>query len=170
MSFGLCNAPAIFQRYMMSIFTYMIEDFMEVFMDDFSIYGFSFEACLENLCKVLARCEEKNLILNWEKCYFKVHEGIVLGQKVSSAGIEVDKDKIAVITSLQEPDNVKYVRSFLGHAGFYRWFVKDFSKIARPLTALLCKDVKFDFNSDCHATFNQIKKALVSAPIVQALD
>lgn len=89
-------------------------------MDDFSIYGFSFEACLENLCKVLARCEEKNLILNWEKCHFKVHEGIVLGQKVSAASIEVDKDKIAVITSLQEPDSVKYVRSFLGHAGFYR--------------------------------------------------
>ncbi|KAL9293355.1 putative nucleotidyltransferase, Ribonuclease H [Arabidopsis thaliana] len=154
----------------MSIFTYMIEDFMEVFMDDFSIYGFSFEACLENLCKVLARCEEKNLILNWEKCYFKVHEGIVLDQKVSAAGIEVDKDKIAVITSLQEPDSVKYVRSCLGHAGFYRWFVKDFSKIVRPLIALLCKDVKFDFNSDCHAAFNQIKKALVSAPIVQALD
>jgi len=72
MPFGLCIASATFQRCMMSILTDMIEDFMEVFMDDFSVYGSSFEACLENLCKVLARCEEKNLVLNWEKCHFMV--------------------------------------------------------------------------------------------------
>ena len=66
MPFGLCNAPATFQRCMMSIFTDMIQDFMEVFMDDFSVYGSSFKNCLDNLCKVLARCEKKNLVLNWE--------------------------------------------------------------------------------------------------------
>jgi len=138
----------------MSIFTDKIEDFMEVFMDDFSIYGSSFEACLEKLCKVLARCEEKNLVLNWEKCHFMVQKGKVLGHKVSGDGIEVDKAKIEVMTSFKALDSVKSVRSFLGHAGFYRRFVKDFSKIARPLTALLCKDV----NSECHAAFNQIKR------------
>jgi len=90
----------------MSIFTDMIENFIEVFMDDFSVYGSSFEACLENLRKVLARCEEKNLVLNWEKCHFMVQEGIVLGHKVSGAGIEVDKAKIEVMTSLQAPDSV----------------------------------------------------------------
>ena len=87
MPFGLCNAHATFQRCMMSIFTDMIEDFMEVFMDDFSVYGSNLKNCLDNLCKFLARCEEKNLVLNWEKCHFMVNDGIVLGHKVSAAGI-----------------------------------------------------------------------------------
>ncbi|XP_010496997.1 PREDICTED: uncharacterized protein LOC104774027 [Camelina sativa] len=91
----------------MSIFTDMIEDYMEVFMDDFSVYGSSFKSCLDNLCKVLARCEEKHLVLNWEKCHFMVRDGIVLGHRVSEAGIEVDRAKIEVMTSLQLPENVK---------------------------------------------------------------
>ncbi|XP_013613790.1 PREDICTED: uncharacterized protein LOC106319953 [Brassica oleracea var. oleracea] len=141
MPFGLCNAPATFERCMMSIFTDVIEDFMEVFMDDFSVYGSSFKHCLDNLCKVLARCEEKNLVLNWEKFYFMVNDGIVLGHKVFAAGIEVDRAKIEVMTGLLAPTNVKDVRSFLGHAGFYRRFIQDFSKIARPLTSLLCESL-----------------------------
>jgi len=150
----------------MSIFIDMIEDIMEVFIDDFSGYGSSFEDCLENLYKVLARCEEKHLVLNWEKCHFMVQDGIVLGHKISEHGIEVDRAKIEVMTTLQVPDNVKAVRSFLGHAGFYRRFFTDFSKIARPLTALLCKEVKFEFTQECHDAFQQIKQALISAPII----
>jgi len=134
----------------MYIFADMIEDIMDVFMDDFSVYGSSFEDCLENLCKVLARCEEKHLVLNWKKCQFMVQDGIVLGHMISEHGIEVDRTKIVVMTSLQAPDNVKAVRSFLGHAGFYRRLIKDFSKIARPLTALICKEVKFEFTQECH--------------------
>uniref|UniRef100_A0A2N9I7N6 RNA-directed DNA polymerase n=1 Tax=Fagus sylvatica TaxID=28930 RepID=A0A2N9I7N6_FAGSY len=88
MPFGLCNAPATFQRCMMSIFSDMVGEFMEVFMDDLSVFGDSFDGCLENLGKVLARCEEKNLVLNWEKCHFMVTSGIVLGHIVSSRGIE----------------------------------------------------------------------------------
>ena len=102
----------------MYIFIDMIEDIMEVFMDNFSIYGSSFEDCLENLYKVLARCEEKHLVLNWEKCHFMVQDGIVLGHRISTHGIEVDRAKIKVMTSLQPPDNVKAMRNFLGHAGF----------------------------------------------------
>src|SRR5690606_2792974 len=98
MPFGLCSAPATFQRCMMSIFTDMIEDFM----DDFSVYGSSFKDCLDNLCKVLARCEEKNLVLNWEKYHFMVSDGIILGHKVSAAGIEVDRAKIEIMTGLPE--------------------------------------------------------------------
>ncbi|KAF8087610.1 hypothetical protein N665_0575s0005 [Sinapis alba] len=97
-----------------------------------------------------------------------VNSGIVLGHKVSAAGIEVDKAKIEVMTGLLPPSNVKDVRSFLGHVGFYRRFIKDFSKIARPLTALLCKEVKFDFTPECLKAFKEIKSTLVSAPIVQA--
>ncbi|XP_019086291.1 PREDICTED: uncharacterized protein LOC109126860 [Camelina sativa] len=170
MPFGLCNAPATFQRCMMSIFTDLIEDIMEVFMDDFSVYGSSFSVCLSNLCRVLQRCEDKHLVLNWEKCHFMVRDGIVLGHKISEKGIEVDKAKVEVMMSLQPPNSVKGIRSFLGHAGFYRRFIKDFSKIARPLTQLLCKEVKFDFDSACLEAFHTIKGALVSAPIVQPPD
>ncbi|XP_056852411.1 LOW QUALITY PROTEIN: uncharacterized protein LOC130501599, partial [Raphanus sativus] len=128
MPFGLCNAPATFQRCMMSIFSDLIEDVVEVFMDDFSVYGSSFSACLSNLCRVLQRCEDTNLVLNWEKCHFMVKEGIVLGHKISEKGIEVDKAKIDVMVSLAPPKTVKDIRSFLGHAGFYRRFIQDFSR------------------------------------------
>ena len=90
MSFGLCNAPATFQRCMVSIFSDLVVEAMEIFMDDFSVYGFSFEHCLKNLEIVLQRCQDKNLALNWEKFHFMVTEGIVLGHKISVAGIEVD--------------------------------------------------------------------------------
>ena len=92
----------------MSIFSDMIEEIMEVFMDDFLVYGTS----LENLDRVLQRCQEKDLILNWEKCQFMVREGIVLGHLVSDRGIEVDKAKIEVIEQLLPPINVKGIRSF----------------------------------------------------------
>ncbi|XP_024005025.1 uncharacterized protein LOC112082158 [Eutrema salsugineum] len=94
----------------------------------------------------------------------------VLGLRVSEAGVEVDCAKIDVITNLQPPDSVKSVRSFLGRVGLYRRFIKDFSKIVRPLTALLCKDVKFDFTDECLAAFEQIKQALINAPIMQPPD
>ncbi|KAG7585679.1 Integrase catalytic core [Arabidopsis thaliana x Arabidopsis arenosa] len=141
---------------------------VEVFMDDFLVYGSSFSSCLLNLCRVLTRCEETNLVLNWEKCHFMVREGIVLGHKISEKGIEVDKGKIEVMMQLQPPKTVKDIRSFLGHAGFYRRFIKDFSKIARPLTRLLCKEAEFEFDEDCLKAFHTIKEALVTAPVVQA--
>ncbi|KAM1136405.1 hypothetical protein ACFX2B_034119 [Malus domestica] len=170
MPFGLCNAPATFQRCMMSIFSGMVENIVEVFMDDFSVFGNSFDICLDNLSLVLERCRETNLVLNWEKCHFMVKHGIVLGHLISSNGIEVDKAKIEVIVKLPPPTSVKNVRSFLGHAGFYRRFIKDFSKISRPLCNLLAKDACFDFNADCHDAFNKLKDLLTLAPIITAPD
>ena len=155
---------------MMSIFSDMIEEIMEVFMDDFSVYGKTFDDCLENLDKVLQRCEEKHLVLNWEKCHFMVREGIVLGHLVSERGIEVDKAKIEVIEQLPPLVNIRGIRSFLGHAEFYRRFIKDFSHIARPLTNLLAKDVPFEFDDACLKSFEILKKAIISAPIIQPLD
>ncbi|CAL9012138.1 unnamed protein product [Prunus brigantina] len=166
MPFGLRNAPATFQRCMMSIFSDMVEKFIEVFMDDFSVFGDSFDQCLHNLSKVLARCEQTNLVLNWEKCHFMVNQGIVLGHVISSKGIEVDKAKIDLIASMPSPTSVKEVRSFLGHAGFYRRFIKDFSKIARPLCNLLAKDMDFVFDQNYENAFNALKKMLTTAPII----
>ncbi|XP_071905746.1 uncharacterized protein [Coffea arabica] len=170
MPFGLCNAPATFQRCMMAIFSDYIEKIMEIFMDDFSVYGSSFDQCLHNLELILQRCEETNLVLNWEKCHFMLKEGIVLGHKISSNGIEVDQAKIEVIEKLPPPSNVKGIRSFLGHAGFYRRFIKDFSKIVKPLCDLLCKDTPFQFDDNCLVAFERLKKELISVPIITSPD
>ncbi|GJW62393.1 reverse transcriptase domain-containing protein [Tanacetum coccineum] len=170
MPFGLCNALPTFQRCMTAFFHDMVEDFMEVFMNDFSVFGNSFDCCLANLDKMLARCEETNLVLNWEKCHFMVKEGIVLGHKISRAEIEVDRAKIDVIAKFPYPTNVKGVRSFRGHAGFYRRFIKDFSMISKPMTQLLMKDAKFDFSNDCKKAFNILKEKLTTTPIIISLD
>ncbi|GJY53040.1 reverse transcriptase domain-containing protein [Tanacetum coccineum] len=117
---------------------------------------------------MLKRCEDTNLALNWEKSHFMVKEGIVLGHKISKKGIEVDKAKIDVISKLPHPTTVKGIRSFLGHAGFYRRFIKDFSKISRPMTHLLEKNTPFIFSEDCILAFQTLKKKLTEAPILIA--
>ena len=122
-------------------------------MDDFSVYGTNFSNCLDNLSKVLNRCIEHGLVLNWEKCHFMVQEGIVLGHSVSKRGIEVDRSKIDLIDNLPLLKSVKDIRSFLGHAGFYQRFIKNFSKIAIPLCKLLAKDVIFEFDDACLNAF-----------------
>ncbi|RVW33552.1 Retrovirus-related Pol polyprotein from transposon 17.6 [Vitis vinifera] len=138
MPFGLCNAPATFQRCMLSIFTDMVE------------------------------CIEKDLVLNWEKCHFMVHQGIVLGHIIFEKGNEVDKAKVELIVKLPSPTTVKGVRQFLGHAGFYRRFIKDFSKLSKPFCELLAKDAKFIWDERCQKSFDQLKQFLTTAPIVRA--
>nr|GFC10315.1 reverse transcriptase domain-containing protein [Tanacetum cinerariifolium] len=153
---------------MLAIFHDMVEKTMEVFIDDFSVFGNSFENCLSRLDKMLQRCEDANLSLNWEKSHFMVKEGIVLGQKISKNRIEVDKAKVDVIAKLPHPMTVKGIRSFLGHVGFYRRFIKDFSKISRPMTHLLEKNTSFIFFEDCIKAFQTLKKKLTEAPILIA--
>ncbi|KAL4273410.1 hypothetical protein GQ457_13G014730 [Hibiscus cannabinus] len=138
MPFGLCNATATFQRCMLAIFSDMVEDYLEVFMDDFSVSGDTFDTCLGNLAKVLKRCEESEFVLNWEKCHFMP----------------------------PPPATVKGIRSFLGHAGFYRRFIKDFSKISKPLFNLLQQNQPFVFDEDCQSAFQELKKKLILAPIM----
>ncbi|XP_071939872.1 uncharacterized protein [Coffea arabica] len=117
-----------------------------------------------------AWCIETNLVLNWEKCHFMVEYGIVLGHVVSAKGIEVDKSKIDLISALPYPVCVREVRSFLGHAGFYRRFIKDFSKIGAPLFKLLQKDMTFNFTHECKVAFDKLKESLTSPPIIQSPD
>ncbi|CAN6585777.1 unnamed protein product [Malus baccata var. baccata] len=166
MPFGLCNTPATFQRCMVSIFSDYVEKIIEVFMDDFSVFGESFDNCLDNLTLILKRYVKTNLVLNWEKCHFMVKQGIVLGHIVSEKGIEVDKSKIDLVRHLPSPTSVREVHSFLGHAGFYRRFIKDFSKMSNPLCQLLQKDVPFQFDEECESAFKQLKEKLTSAPII----
>ncbi|GKF57173.1 reverse transcriptase domain-containing protein [Tanacetum coccineum] len=109
MPFGLCNAPGSFQRCMMAIFYYMIEKTMEVFMDDFSVFGNLFGNCPSRVDNMLQRCEDTNLCLNWEKSHFMVKEDIVLGHNIYKNGIEVDKAKVDVIAKLPHPTIVKGV-------------------------------------------------------------
>ncbi|GJV80946.1 reverse transcriptase domain-containing protein [Tanacetum coccineum] len=135
-------------------------------MDDFSVFGNSFDNCLNNLNKTLQRCKDSNLVLNWEKCHCMVKEGILLEYKVSGGGLEVDKSKIDVISKLPPPTNVKCIRSFLRHAGFYRRFIIDFLKIARPLTKLLEKDTLFEFNDECHKAFKSLKEKLTCTSVI----
>ncbi|GJS74977.1 reverse transcriptase domain-containing protein [Tanacetum coccineum] len=143
MPFGLYNAPGTFQRCMMAIFHDMIEETMEVFMDDFLVFGDSFSSCLSYLNKMLQRCEDTNLVLNWDKCHFMVKEGIVLGHKISKSGIEVDKAKVDVIEKLPPPT---------------------------PMTHLLEKETPFIFLAECQEAFETLKKKLTEAPILVAPD
>ena len=99
-----------------------------------------------------------------------VIEGIVLGHKISAIRLEVDQAKVSIIKTLLPATKVKGIRIFLGHAGFYRRFIRDFSKISRPLFRLLKKDVKFDFDESCKATFDEIKSRLVTSPIIVTPD
>ncbi|GJZ14324.1 reverse transcriptase domain-containing protein [Tanacetum coccineum] len=136
--FGLCNAPTTFQRCMLAIFHDMIKESVKVFMDDFSVFGISFDTCLNNLDKMLQSCKDAHLVLNREKCHFMVKEGIVLGQKVSSAGLEVDKAKIDVISKLPPPTNIKE------------------------------KDTPFEFDDECQKAFESLKEKLTCAPVINS--
>ncbi|GJU94421.1 reverse transcriptase domain-containing protein [Tanacetum coccineum] len=133
-----------FQRCMMAIFHDMIEKTMEVFMDDFSVFEDSFDSCLSNLEKMLKRCEDTNLVLNWEKCHFMCKEEIVLGHKISKSGIEVDRAKVDVIAKLPHPTTVK----------------------ARPMTHILEKETPFVISKDCIDAFETLKKKLTEALIL----
>jgi hypothetical protein len=153
---------------MMPIFSDMVEKFLDVFMDNFFVFGPSFDKYLHNLSLVLQRCKEANLILSWEKSHFMVQKGIVLGHIVSKRGIEVDRAKVELISKLPPPTSVKQIRSFLGHPGFYRRFIKDFSKISPPLCNLLAKETPFNFDEACLEAFEKLRGLLSSAPIMKS--
>ncbi|KAK1663715.1 hypothetical protein QYE76_051874, partial [Lolium multiflorum] len=143
---------------------------VEVFMDDFSIYGNSFDNCLRNLDKVLQRCEETNLVLNWEKCHFMVNEGIVLGHKISREVLKLIELKLKQLRRCPILGMLKVFVVFLVMLVFIGGLLKIFSKISKPLTNLLQKDVPFVFDDDYKEAFETLKKALTTAPIVEPPD
>ena len=117
--FGLCNAPATFQRAVLSIFAELVHDAVEIYKDDFTPYGYDFQEVLTNSCKVLHKCIEMNLSFSPEKCEFLMTEGTMLGHSISQQGLQVDPNKIAIIQRVAPPQNQRDVRSFLGLAGYY---------------------------------------------------
>ncbi|WMV45549.1 hypothetical protein MTR67_038934 [Solanum verrucosum] len=162
MPFGLCNAPTTFQRCMLSIFTAMVEDSMKVVMDVFLVVVIH----LKHIWNILQRCVETNLVLNWDKCHFMVKEGIILGNKISGEGMQVDQAKVEVIAKQPPPISVKGVQKFLGHTCFYRVFIKDFSKVAYSLCKLLEKESTFNFDEIFLKSFLCLKEKQVSALII----
>ena len=168
MPFGLCNAPATFQRCMTEIFSDFLGDSLEVFMDYFSIFENDFKSCLAHLTKILEVCVTKRLVLSWEKSHFMVRQGVVLGHIVSGEGLEVDNAKIEVIQNLSLPGTVRDLRSFLVQVGFYKRFIQDFAKVSKPLTTLLCKDKDFIIDEEGKCTSTMLKQARIKAPILQS--
>eukprot|EP00253_Pinus_taeda_P014836 PITA_14836 len=159
--FGLCNAPFTFQRAVLAIFSDLIHDCVEVYMGGFTVYGDDFSQALENLVKVLIRCQEANLALSSDKCRIMQTKGIVLGHHVSFERIQVDPAKIEVISRIPILSSQKEVRIFLGYAGYYRRFTENFTRIAAPLFNLLTKDDDFVWNVDCQQAFQVSMPTLV---------
>jgi hypothetical protein len=136
-------------------------------MDDFTVYGNTYQEALDNLEKVLIRCQEMKLSLSHEKFKMLLTEGVVLGHHVSSEGIKVDPAKIEAIIRLPPPKTQKEVRRFLGHARYYRRFIENFTKIATPMFGLLIKDVDFVWTEHCQISFETLKAKLSMAPILK---
>ena len=137
-------------------------------MDDFSVFGYDFDSCLAHLTKILEVCVRKRLVLSWEKSHLMVREGVVLGHFVSGKGLEDDNAKIEVIQNLPLPTTLRDLRSFLGHVGFYRRFIRDFAKVSKLLTTLLCNDKDFFIDKEGERAFEMLKLALMEAPILQS--
>ena len=136
-------------------------------MDDFTVYGNTFEEALEILEIFLKRCQEENLSLSQEKCFMMFTEGIVLGHHISGDGIRFDESKVEVISNLSIPSCQKDVRSFLGFTGYYRRIIENFTKIESRLFKLLTKDCEFKLNSDFQLAFETLKTKISEAPILR---
>jgi hypothetical protein len=166
MSFGLTNAPAYFMYLMNSIFMSELDKFVIVFIDDILVYSESEEDHTEHLRIVLTKLREHQLYAEFSKCEFWLKTFPFLGYVLSQNGISVDPSKVQEVMDWKVPTIVHKVRSFLGLAGYYRHFIPDFSKIAKPMTSLLQIDHKFTWTEECETTFCTLRKLLTTAPVL----
>ncbi|KAL0452067.1 UNVERIFIED_CONTAM: Retrovirus-related Pol polyprotein from transposon [Sesamum latifolium] len=166
MPFGLTNAPAAFMSLMNKTLQPFLDQFVIVFIDDILIYSRSPKEHEQHLWTVLQILREKQLYAKFSKCEFWMEEIAFLGHVVSKEGVQPDPAKVRAILEWEPPKNVSEVRSFLGLAGYYRRFVKDFSVVAKPLTNLLKKNTPFNWNDRCAQSFEELKRRLTSAPIL----
>ena len=170
MAFGLTNAPATFMDLMNRIFKKHLDKFVIVFIDDILIYSKTIEEHAEHLKITLEILRKEKLYAKFSKCEFWLREVQFLGHVVSSEGIKVDPTKIEVVLNWERPRTPTEVRSFMGLVGYYRRFVKDFAKIATPLTKLTRKNEKFTWNDKCEESFQELKKNLITAPVLMLPD
>jgi hypothetical protein len=170
MSFGLTNAPAFFMHLMNKVFMDYLDTFVVIFIDDILIYSKSEAEHEKHLRLVLQRLREHKLYAKLSKCEFWIDEVPFLGHVISKGGIAVDPGKVKDVLDLVVPQTVKEVRSFLGLAGYYRRFIENFSKIAKPLTSLLEKGVDFSWTDERQKAFEELKKRLTMAPVLTLPD
>ncbi|WVZ76432.1 LOW QUALITY PROTEIN: hypothetical protein U9M48_024408 [Paspalum notatum var. saurae] len=169
-SFGLTNAPAFFMYMMNSVFMNELDKFVVVFIDDILIYSKCEEEHKEHLRIVLTRLREHKLYAKFSKCAFWLKEVSFLGHILSKKGVAVDPSKVKDVLNWKQPETVTKIRSFLGLAGYYRRFIKDFSKTVKPMTSLTKKNAKYVWSSNCEEAFQTLKKLLTSAPVLAQPD
>jgi hypothetical protein len=167
MSFGLTNAPAYFMYLMNKIFMEYLDKFVVVFIDDILIFSKNND---EHLRLVLQKLRENHLYAKLSKCEFWLKEVSFLGHIISKGGIFVDPSKVKGVLSWNILQNVSDIRSFLGLAGYYRWFIEGFSKIVKPMTELLEKGKTFEWTPRREASFQELKKRLTTTPVLTMSD
>jgi hypothetical protein len=170
MSFGLTNAPAYFMYLMNKVFMEYLDKFVLVFIDDILIFSKTEEEHEKHLRMVLEKLRSNQLYAKFSKCEFWLMEAAFLGHVISAGGISVDPSKVKDVLNWMPPTNASEIRSFLGLAGYYRWFIKDFSKIAKPMTRLLEKNKDFDWTEEFQVSFEYLKKRLTSTPVLTLPD
>ncbi len=171
MPFGFTNAPATFCTLMNDIFQEWLDDFVVVYIDDILIYSGSMDEHVEHLQKVFQRLRENKLYVKFEKCKFGVTKVDFLGHRITQEGLKMDDHKVKAILDWEPPKSVPALRSFLGLASYYRKFIKNFAKIAAPLTNLLKKSSgTYDWDEVCDEAFQTLKGILVKAPVLKLLD
>jgi hypothetical protein len=170
MSFGLTNAPAYFMYLMNSVFMTELDKFVVVFIDDILVYSKNEEEHAEHLRIVLQCLRDHKLYAKFSKCEFWLDSVKFLGHTISNEGISVDPSKVQEVMEWRLPKSVHQIRSFLGLAGYYCHFVPDFSRIAKPMTKLLKKGVKFVWDEKCENAFQTLKRYLTSAPVLAQPD
>ena len=165
MPFGLKNAPAIFSRVVVAVFQAFFHKFLEVYFDDWTIFGLM-DKHVGDLRLMLAKCQEHQISLNLKKCIFCVPFGILLGYVVCRQGLMVDPAKIVIIVNLPPLASVKKLRTTLGHIGYYRKFIKGYAQVTVPMEKLLKHDVKYEWNEECQKSLDILKEKIVTAPIL----
>jgi hypothetical protein len=166
MSFRLTNAPVYFMYLMNKVFMEYLDIFIVVFIDDILIFSKMMEEHEEHLRLVLEKLRSNQLYAKFSKCEFWLTEVAFLGHVISVGGVSVDPGKVKDVLNWMPPTTVSEICSFLGLAGYYHRFIKDFSKIAKPMTKLLEKNKAFKWTKECQASFAELKKRITSSPVL----
>jgi hypothetical protein len=166
MCFGLINAPAYFMYLMNKVFMEYLDRFVVVFIDGILVFSKTMEEHEEHLRLVLEKLRSNQLYAKFSKCEFWLTEVAFLGHVISARGVSVDPGKVKDVLNWIPPTTVSEIRSFLGLAGYYHRFIKDFSKIGKPMTKLLEKNKAFEWTKECQASFEELKKRLTSSPVL----